>query len=343
MILRWSQAAPLWADLVSFIDSENQQLRPVLNMLSSDHHWQALGYWVDRQKQVSSCSQKEAEDIIDAMLRLESWLEDGLSPLVLGSVLRQLPNLERIRTYVPVMVRAACCAAGFQTADEPDAHLANWRRECERSFGEDPQWPAGSNIKGRVKVPAAVVWTPEMQRAPEIAWLELETTLSGGDTLPHPGNVWSTIETAATPSQPEMSFSGAMRLAFQGARELAGLTGPCRGRWRIVNGAGIPLPQIYGESAGGAALLGWYRALTGTVVDHRVLVMAAVRAPETQGGQWCWAQVGGVEEKVNAALQSSIGIDTIAATGDCYSRVTAALRGQDKVRVFKLKTEIALH
>ena len=332
---RWPEASTFLSGLTALRDSHSQTPHRVLEILRGNRHWQGLLCWLLEMSQASAENNSQKPD--------ENWLMNARKRQDIRDAVSGLPNRNEIDRYLGVMIRAAKAVAGITSQPESDERLAAWRHECERSFTDELSPKPLENVTPLVKVPVALAYRRQHEGTPGVAWLELETLSGDGDTVPHPGDVWATIRSdeGGTPSATSAStFSGAMSLAFRAARDLSGLTQPVRGRWRIVDQKGLPVPLVGGESPGGAALHGWHRAMTATVVDPRVLVMAAVREPTAPGAPWHLAEVGEIEHKVKAILDAKIDIDTIATVGRCVSAAKAALRRRDAIRVIELKSEV---
>jgi hypothetical protein len=91
------------------------------------------------------------------------------------------------------------------------------------------------------------------------------------------------------------------------------------------------VPEVRGRSAGGAAALGWYHALRGTVPDERVIVLAQVdRAGRLTG-------VEGVPAKVRA-IAAGGRFDTIVVAGEENQREAEdTLRELGKLGIIRVK------
>jgi hypothetical protein len=316
MLARWPAAAAYCAELVALREYKHQKEENIGAILKGNAHWQALVFWLHAQERGE----------LD-----EHWLDTARDEPLLLPALRSLTNWSAIADFPAVMIRAAKRVAGLQVPPEKQPYLAEWRLECERSFRDELSAKTVDGVTALVNVPVALAYEKDAEKDATLglAWLELETLAGDGDIVPHPGDVWATIrrdEEQQPEKRTEATFAEAMSLAFRGARELAGLTKPVRGRWRIL-GFGEqapPIPIISGESAGGAALLGWYRAMTQTVVYPSVLVMAAVREPVSPSAPWRLAEVGAIDKKVRAIIDASVNIDTVATVGRCVALAKAA-------------------
>jgi hypothetical protein len=87
--------------------------------------------------------------------------------------------------------------------------------------------------------------------------------------------------------------------AAKGLLERKGIKVSCNGHWRILLRDEKPAP-VSGRSASGAAALGWYHKLKGTVYDEGVLVLARVNLEGALEG------VGGVPAKVKAINENTV-------------------------------------
>lgn len=207
-----------------------------------------------------------------------------------------------------------------------------------------------ADISGPVRVPVAAVPTKagntdeEDAKTSRITWLELMAMPSdrkNSGAIQHPGDLTAGKMTGV--------FCDSLSLAFNAAHRIACADDKLLGVWRLLDSSGQPVAlRATGTSAGGAALLGWYRLLAGKKVDGRVLVMAAV----TQGSNSAkvLGPVEGVDYKAAAAKeavrnQKAI-IDTIATvreksqpgkTHDCFTEAELAIGDfSDRIRVVEL-------
>lgn len=141
-----------------------------------------------------------------------------------------------------------------------------------------------------------------LQSKGSLATLIVETLQpGGGQVFHHPGDALTTY--------PRDDFIDSMQDAWEAAKALAGKEDDAfDGRWRLLL-KDQPIEEIRGRSAGGAATLGWYHALRGTVPDERVIVLAEVnRNGELTG-------VDGVPAKVRA-IAADGRFDKIAVASD---------------------------
>jgi hypothetical protein len=103
-------------------------------------------------------------------------------------------------------------------------------------------------------------------------------------------------------SRPE--FVSAMDNAWKAAMNLTTRThnSPKAGCWRLIDSDVASLG--YGDSAGGAAALGWYHLLQGTNPDKEIIVMTSI---DEQGNL---GKVAGIPEKITAVVDSGL-FDTV--------------------------------
>jgi hypothetical protein len=342
--MRWPEAERFSRTLTDLTNYHTQAKWRVDDILAANHHWQGLLGWLRLRTKGSQTDNNDALGM-DWLARLEETRPD---------IYDAIPLLRN--EHVREMIRAAQEVAGA-TPTAPDSRLVRWREECRRSFLDELQPERLDKVNPLVKVPVVLTYGKPEPRG--LAWLELETLAGEGDTIPHPGDVWRTR--LMDEGSAGNTFAQAMRMAFQGAREISMFDEPVRGRWRIVDRDGVPVPAVSGESAGGAALLGWLRAMTLTAVDQRVLIMAAVRQPTARGQRWRLDAVGGLEEKVSTVIDANMHIDkkadvaakatdnvdahirrvdTIGTVRDCVARAREALRDRADIRIVELSTEI---
>ncbi|MFQ5857640.1 MAG: hypothetical protein ACE5LU_18700 [Anaerolineae bacterium] len=141
-----------------------------------------------------------------------------------------------------------------------------------------------------------------LQSKGSLATLIVETLQpGGGQVFHHPADALTTYL--------RDDFIDSMQDAWEAAKALAGKEDDAfDGRWRLLL-KDQPIEEIRGRSAGGAAALGWYHALRGTVPDERVIVLAEVnRNGELTG-------VEGVPAKVRA-IAADGRFDKIAVASD---------------------------
>jgi hypothetical protein len=339
MLSRWRDSAFFHSELETLANTANWHPDRVARIFEGNNYWQGLLHWVSEQRQAKDSGTARVRRGAAAPLTIsEDWLEQALKRLRVRQTFDALWNHSAIGQYPSAMVAAARRAVSrdpsgaFRRNREGAASpLAAWEWECECSFVEPAQ--------SLVRTPVALTYSQDSEGVSGLAWLELEVLDGDGPTDLHPGDVWSTI-LIDDPNSPEISFRDAMSSAFRCARELACVDRPGRGRWRIVDDKGVPLSHIGGDSAGGAALLAWYRAITGGVVDPRVLVMAAVREPASQGTTWSLAPVGGIARKAQAAIDAKAGIDTIAVVEGQFKQLKTALARQQEIRPEKLASDL---
>jgi hypothetical protein len=207
-------------------------------------------------------------------------------------------------------------------ADSPDLikGLEGWAMDCIRVLRKvhRPVRP--------VQVPIAL--SDELvQSQASLATLVVETLKpGGGQVFLHPADGLRTY--------PHADFESSMQAAWAAARALAEKEEDTDvlfdGRWRLLL-QDQPIEEIRGRSASGAAALGWYHALRGTVPDERVIVLAQVdRAGRLTG-------VEGVPAKVRA-IAAGGRFDTIVVAGEENQREAEdILRGLGKLDIIRVK------
>ena len=138
----------------------------------------------------------------------------------------------------------------------------------------------------------------------------------------------------------DQDFLDAVRLGWNAARhKTSSPASPIQqgfGRFRVLeqNDGGKPTTyrgKITGGSVGGAAFLGWARALTKTVPDPGVIVLTGIK--EETNGTFKLVPVDELPAKV-AAIVSQPRFDTIAVASQVQEQVAVnQLSGQDPPRV----------
>lgn len=164
------------------------------------------------------------------------------------------------------------------------------------------------HVRREFEVPIALTIGPDEQKTGLIAKLKLSVLKGGCNVIiRHPGD--------AIRSAPHEDFITAMGNAWATATQsVDGTSESLEGYWRVVGlddqSLGI---KVAGESAGGAALLGWQHALQGKInPDPRIIVLAKVEGDQL-------AEVGGVAAKAQAIGEYGQ-IDTIVVANDKNSQ-----------------------
>jgi predicted S18 family serine protease len=183
--------------------------------------------------------------------------------------------------------------------------------------------------KGPVEVPIAL-WKKE-QKEGILGTLQLEVVPGSGEAYLHPKDALATII--------DQDFKGAMRDAWAAACERVRADGAdvegLAGRFRVVRN-GTPIPDVEGNSAAGAAALGWFLALRNMVPDEGIIIMTNV---VHVGIGYKPSGVGGIKEKVRA-IASDGRFDTIVVgSGENQDEAEKNLAGNDHIRVL-LATEL---
>jgi hypothetical protein len=189
-----------------------------------------------------------------------------------------------------------------------------WVLDCIRLLRNAPT-PVRS-----LRVPVALSDELLASRA-ALATLVLETLKpGGGQAFLHPADVLRTY--------PHADFEGAMQEAWEAARVLARKEGAdtvLDGRWRLLL-RDQPVEEIQGRSASGAAALGWYHLLQGTIPDEGVIVLAQV---DRDGNL---SEVDGVPAKVRAIAADGRFDTVVVASNDNRREAEDALRRLDQLR-----------
>ena len=165
----------------------------------------------------------------------------------------------------------------------------SWARGCIYSFLTSPRWPRW------VDMPVAVYEKTGEAAKGFIGTLKLEVSPHAVGLSHHPRDTLITGFDGF-----DDRFIESMNYAWETANALA-LSGQTdekvswRGRWRFLGSDGQPWP-VNGASASGAAALGWYHALTNTIPDPGIIVLAGIDAT----GEL--SKVDGIPEKVAAIV-----------------------------------------
>jgi len=119
----------------------------------------------------------------------------------------------------------------------------------------------------------------------------------------------------------ERDFHAAMHRAREAALRLmddptAVLPAGC---WRLLDSEGRPLTGMGGNSAGGAAALGWFHLHRGTRPDRETIVLAAIAEDGTL------ATVDGIAEKILAVARDGRFDTAVVATPEDRAAALAAL------------------
>jgi hypothetical protein len=88
-----------------------------------------------------------------------------------------------------------------------------------------------------------------------------------------------------------------------------------QGRWRILDETGAPIPEVIGDSAGGAAMYGWLAALQDQAYDPGVIVLGAIGNSNVENAIPPLKSVKGIEEKLTAIINNRL-IDTIVTSSE---------------------------
>ena len=165
----------------------------------------------------------------------------------------------------------------------------SWAHGCIYSFLTPPRWPRC------VDMPVAVYEQTGEAANSFIGTLKLEVSPHAVGLSHHPRDTLITGFDGF-----DDRFIESMNYAWEAAKALA-LSGQTdeqvswRGRWRLSGPNDLPMP-VKGASASGAAALGWYHALTNTVPDPGVIVLAEMGQTGELG------KVDGISEKVAAIV-----------------------------------------
>ncbi len=200
----------------------------------------------------------------------------------------------------------------LESGNPSDCDIATWA--VIRLFGRSAQ---------PVKIPFAVV----INGTGSLCWLELLVLDDGlNRAIPHPIHyLRSSLNRMVTVRS---SFEKAIESAWSLVRDhQASINRPntvMEGYWRVIaDGGGLGNQPIDGGSAGGAAIYGWYHALTKTEPDKGLIVLAT--APSDVSSD----SLGKVDE-VNAkaeAIGSNERFDTIVvADDDNYKEAVKGLK-----------------
>ena len=306
------------------------------------------GNWSDRDK--------AWQDLVDSLF---AWLHDALArgePLDFAQLRR---NLEMWQAFVEegplggrdsqhrqwnYARRLLWCAEQAMQKSELDGSVidrvclalastpaflqgyAGWVWDCLRLLVPSSQGAA--SMRRSLDVPVAVA--EEVQDTGYLCTLQLEVLEPGvGHVFPHPAYTLMTALDAA--------FDAAMQHAWTAARRLVpqeSSARPCDGRWRLLQRDSDIVRAVSGPSAGGAAALGWYHALRGTVPDEGLIVLTGVEPDGVLTG------VGGIRAKV-MAIAADERFDTIVvATAENQCEAEDALRKARKfgpIRVSKVE------
>lgn len=192
-----------------------------------------------------------------------------------------------------------------------------------------------SGLSAAVEVPVALV---DRSGKGLIATLSLGT-IDDGDGVTRAGSVATgraiqhPLDALAEPHAE--SFVRSMSNAWAWAALLGCGRRACDGYWRLLKDATpFAAPEVFsagGASAGGAAYVGWYHALCGTLPDGELIVLAEM---DVSGGL---SPVNGVSAKAEAiALDGRF--DTIVVADDTNEReAVAALSRLGKLATIKVR------
>lgn len=128
----------------------------------------------------------------------------------------------------------------------------------------------------------------------QLARLVLQVLRPGtGRIFHHPEDSIKALTSVDFEDSMEAAWAAAKGLLEREERKVS-----CNGHWRILLRDEKPAP-VSGRSASGAAALGWYHRLKGTVYDEGVIVLAQVNRKAVFEG------VGGVPAKVRAIVENT--------------------------------------
>jgi hypothetical protein len=128
-----------------------------------------------------------------------------------------------------------------------------------------------------------------------------------------------------------------------------------QGRWSFVHSNGIPVNvddtgtefrEADVSSASGAAVLGWYRCLTGAIYDPHVIVIAALEhRRDAEEPRLTHVENRDIARKIEAILAASrkgeLKIDKIGVVRENCQAAQDALAGGDEIRIVELEKTIA--
>jgi hypothetical protein len=304
--------------------------------------------WDDLYDQVKSGRLSEKKKIFN-------WFHDFLDELKTRDPENISPQAEAHADIARWMAMAAVEAAGLErpNAAPSDINARLAYRDCVRGF--DHSLCVGS----RVRVPVAAAGS-----RPEILWLQLEAIADGTGIVRHPrdelerviAELWVAPRQSTSysfrDSNPSQFVSSTYR-AFETAQMLAGERGR-QGRWSFVHSNGIPVNvedtdtefrEADGSSASGAAVLGWYRCLTGAIYDSRVIVIAALdHRRDSEEPRLTHVENRDIATKIEAILDASrkgeLKIDKIGVVRENCQAAQDALPGSGEIQIVELEKTI---
>jgi hypothetical protein len=174
-----------------------------------------------------------------------------------------------------------------------------WARDCLRALTNE-------SVISKAIVPIALVGTDRL------AFLSLEVLNGGADQLQHPSDELYT--------QRDRSFRDSMGKAWRVACSYLEIGEDLQGRWRIIDETGAPIPEVIGDSAGGASMFGWLAALQNKAYDPAVIVLGAIRDSNEEGLIPPLKGVNGIEEKLNSIIGNPL-VDTIVTSSEVQVRI----------------------
>jgi hypothetical protein len=161
-----------------------------------------------------------------------------------------------------------------------------WVWDCLRLLTPSSHDAAG----GRRVLDVPVAVEEGVQDTGCLCTLRLEVLELGvGHVFPHPAYTLLTELDAAFDAAMQHAWTAAWRLVPRDSSARS-----CDGRWRLLQRDSDIVRAVSGPSAGGAAALGWYHALRGTVPDEGLIVLTGVEPDGVLTG------VGGIRAKVTA-------------------------------------------
>jgi hypothetical protein len=176
-----------------------------------------------------------------------------------------------------------------------DVHF-EWARDCLRGFIKE-------SVTSAVMVPVALVGTDKL------AFLSLEVLNEGAHQIQHPCDELF--------AERDQSFRDSMSKAWRAACRYLKVGDERQGRWRLLDETGATIPEVIGDSAGGAATFGWLAAIQNQAYDPAVIVLGAI-GNMPQDGIPPLKSVNGVGEKLSSILAHRM-IDTIVTTSELRS------------------------
>lgn len=304
------QYGPLLDQLLDAVDGE-ERAKIWSDLLRGSQLWQALDHWA-----------KDGQLVQEIVNRIRRALDDRTVTLPLFEKLKaQNPGLTAKEFNDKIsIVRHLITAAAVSAAPGGAAGNSVEVDQFARAF-------ADNLLLSKVRTPVAIVGTDGAM----VAALELETIQGKGETCQHPGDLLSTTVNENFKRAMSTAFKAALALASQQENSPARQNPDCHGRWRITDpSTGLPIASLGGPSAGGAAFYGWHSALSGTICDPGVIVVAEVQIVHdvNNSSQTKFASVDGVTSKVTAITNlSKSSIDTIiTVSGKNEEEATAVLQ-----------------